>query len=119
MLSQYIFDWSMCPWQNLSESFTGKPSLSSSALKNNNYFGPIEPVAFWKSHSLQKLVLDYGVITGIYLGHVGSEKELCLFFRLIATLNQRQDYRAEKKVHRLFFDVVGVSGRWKGKVPQF
>ena len=47
------------------------------------------------------MVLDYGVITRIYLGPVGSEKELRLFFRLIATLNARQDYRAEKKIHGL------------------
>ena len=37
----------------------------------------------------------------IYLGPVCTEKKLCLLFGLIAILNARADYRAEKKIHGL------------------
>jgi len=46
-LLQYIADCPMYFWQNLSESLTGRPSLSSSVLGNRNYFGPVKLEAFW------------------------------------------------------------------------
>src|SRR5712691_1430769 len=75
-LSRYTFDCLMCFQRNLSSTVTGKLNLSSSALKTKSHFEPMRLVAFWKSHSLQKTVSDHGDITRIYLGHVGSEKEV-------------------------------------------